>query len=157
MVVLSSCRESGERRTITVRPNRSLSWRQTKTLLLFFACVLSMVALYFWQLGAWMVMPFLGVELMVIVGAFYFHCLRSSRGESIEFGDEKVWIETREGRAGFSRPWVQVRLVGNSISGHPRRLIVGAHGRFLQIGSFLHDGEKELLAAVVEETATQRA
>ena len=157
MVDWNSRQEVGGRKRIIVRPNRSLTWGQTKALLLLFACAFCVVAIYFWQLGAWMVMPFLGVELIVLAGAFYFNSLRGSRGESIEFDEDKVWIETRNGWVSFSRAWIQVRLIRNSVVGRPSRLILGAHGRFLQIGEFLHDRERVLLAALVEETVAQGA
>ena len=156
MVAWSARQDSGAGRTITVKPNRSLTWGQTKTLLLGFASALLAVAAYFWHLGAWMVIPFLGVELLLIAGAFYFHSLRSSRGESIEFDEENMWVKTGSGRTGFPRPWIQVKVVRTGVPGHPNRLLVGAHGRFLQIGTFLHDRERELLASLVEETAAQR-
>lgn len=156
MVVRNNCRETGGREQITIKPNRSLTWPQTKRLLLLFLCVFLSVAGYFWHLGAWMVVPFLGIELAVLAGAFYINSLHGARGESIEFDGDRVWLRTRTGRAGFPRAWLQVRLLRNPVGDRPNRLIVGAHGRFMQIGSFLHDRERERLASMVERAAAQR-
>ena len=156
MVVRNSSQESGGDETITIKPNQSLTWSQTKRLLLLFLCVFLAVAGYFWQLGAWMVVPFLGAELALLAGAFYVHSLHSARGETIEFDGERVWFRTRAGRTGFPRAWLQVRLLKSPVGDRPNRLIVGAHGRFMQVGTFLHDRERERLASMVERAAAQR-
>ncbi len=156
MVATCSGKETGGTDTILVRPNSSLTWGQTKRLLLFFACALSAVALYFWQLGAWLVLPFLGAELALLAGGFYACCLQARRGESIAIDGDRVWVESRGGRAVFPRAWLQVRLVPHAVDGRPSRLLVGAHGRFLQVGAFLVDGERERLARLVERAAARK-
>ena len=51
-------------------PHRSLSPRGVRNVILGFAAALALVALYFTLLGAWVVLPFLGLELLLIWWAF---------------------------------------------------------------------------------------
>ena len=50
-----------------VSPNCALSWRTTKYLIWFFAACFAVVGAYFASLGAWLVLPFAGLELAVLV------------------------------------------------------------------------------------------
>jgi len=58
-----------------VRPNCALSWRTTKLVLLFFAGCFAALSAYFAAVGAWLVLPFAGLELAVLVAGFYLSAL----------------------------------------------------------------------------------
>ena len=68
----------------TIRPNCALSWRATKYLVLAFACCFGAIGVYFASLGAWLVLPFAGLELVVLAGGFYFSSLAGHAREVIE-------------------------------------------------------------------------
>jgi len=67
-----------------IRPNCALSWRITKLVLLFFSGCLVVVAAYFAALGAWLVLPFAGLELLVLAAGFYLNALAGHTREVIE-------------------------------------------------------------------------
>ena len=45
----------------------------------------------------------------------------------------------------FQRAWVRVKLEDAVVKGHPSRLIIGSHGRNVEIGSCLNEEEKRVL------------
>lgn len=55
---------------LTVRPNCALGWRTTKWLIAGFGLCLVVVASWFAALGAWLVVPFAGIELLVLAAGF---------------------------------------------------------------------------------------
>ena len=61
-------------------------------------------------------------------------------------GDQLI-IETGahelEHRYEFSCLWVRVNLSRSRYRHHPTRLFVGSHGRAIELGRFLTDGERE--------------
>ena len=67
---------------LVIQPNRSLSWSTTKGVFVFFALCLGLVAGYFYSLGAWLVIPFAGLELLIIGLGLYLQCCRAHQKDS---------------------------------------------------------------------------
>jgi uncharacterized membrane protein len=137
----------------TIRPNCALSWRATKYLVLFFACCFGAIGIYFASLGAWLVLPFAGLELFVLAGGFYFSSLAGHTREVIEI-EGPVARVLRGGRrpeqvAVFPANWTQVVLHRDPRGWYPSRLLLRCHGRGLEIGTKIVEAEKEELAAVL--------
>ena len=134
----------------TVRPNCALSWQTTKYVILFFAACFTAVGAYFASLGAWLVLPFAGLELAVLVAGFYFSALAGHSREVIELRGNELRV-LRGGRcpkevATFSRHWTRVVLVRDPRGWHPSRLVLRSHGRSLEIQTRLVEAEREKLA-----------
>ena len=121
----------------TVRPNCALSWRWTKLLILGFAGCLAAVGWYFASLGAWLVLPFAGLELVVLVAGFYLSALAGSTREVIEIQDSHLRVLRGGNRlrtvATLSRYWTRVALVRDPRGWHPSRLVLRCHGRSVEI------------------------
>jgi len=138
-----------------VRPNCAMSWRTTKYLIGFFAACLFAVGAYFSALGAWMVLPFAGLELAVLAAGFYFSALAGHQREIVEIVGPVVRV-MRGGRrlvevASFPANWTQVVLHRDSRGWYPGRLLLRCHGRWLQIAASVVEAEREELAAALEE------
>jgi len=85
-----------------VRPNCALSWRTTRLVLVFFTVCFAVVGVYFAALGAWLVLPFAGLELVVLVAGFYLSALAGHTHEVIEVVGSGTlgparWAATRRG------------------------------------------------------------
>jgi uncharacterized membrane protein len=65
MVVTS---ENNDEMTITLSPNRSATWQQSKWIIAIMVAVVMIIALAWTFMGAWLVLPFAGAE----VGLFAF-------------------------------------------------------------------------------------
>lgn len=132
--------------TLILKPNKSLSWKQSKLVFLFFAGALFLVSLYFTLIGAWLVIPFTGLELLVLGIGIYLQCHWAEQKHTIEIDSDSVRVSGwRKGEQPISFPlhWFQVKLLRNRNDWYPSRLIVGSHGRFVEVGSYLVDEERE--------------
>ncbi|WP_235272729.1 DUF2244 domain-containing protein [Methylotenera versatilis] len=139
---------------IIARPNNSLSPENSLKLMVVLAIVAFVVALGFAHVGAWLVLPFAGLELAAFAYAFYYVYLHSSDFESIAIDGDRVIIEKRSFRetsvTEFQRYWMQVhvRNIGRgkgvvSKSG----LFIGSHGKEVEFGKhFINDEQRVALA-----------
>ena len=158
MVSTDLCPEAHTRRVV-IRPNQSLSWRQSMVFLGAIAVPLLLVSVVLAWRGFWLVLPFAGVELAALFVCIYVvsHACRRCQVVSVDGSTVVVEKGKERGRqAGtggpdvrmaFARDWARVELVPASRRWHPRRLWIGASGKRVEIGEFLVDEEKVELAA----------
>jgi uncharacterized membrane protein len=136
--------------SIEIRPNCSLTVRGAR---MFFAsaCVVpfgmgGLLALK----GFWPVLPFAGLEMVLLAWALKVSMERRFHFQSIIVGDSEVSVESRERgrneRVVFQRHWAQVKLRRPAASLHPSRLTIESHGRQCELGSFLTEEERRGLA-----------
>jgi uncharacterized membrane protein len=122
------------------RRNDSLS---SNGRLLVFAFIFSVsmgIALGFALIGAWLVLPFAGLEMGILYLAFRYIDRRSGDFERIAIAGDRVEIEIREAGRGeryeLNRCWA--RLVG--VEGE--RLALRSHGREIEIGRHRNDEQR---------------
>ena len=132
-----------------VRPNCSLSWRNALRFYLGMITVSFGIAAGFaWQ-GAWLVLPFAGLEMLVLGAALYSVGRRCARWQLVSVCEDAVEVTEADAAAGrhrFSRAWARVELVPPAIRGYPARLLIRSHGRTVEIGDCLNEEEKHYLA-----------
>ncbi len=148
-MVESDVSPENNRRIFVIKPNRSLSWKQSKRVFFFLAACLVAVGFYFFLLGAWVVLPFAGLEVGLIGFVIYRQFQWASRQQVIEIEDDTVWIsenDSLENKIGFPAVWLQIKLNKDPYNWYPSRLYVGSHGRFVEIGKNLIESEREFLA-----------
>jgi uncharacterized membrane protein len=133
---------------LVIQPNRNLSWKTTKRVFLVITCCLLAVACYFFSLGAWLVTPFVGLELLVIGLGLYLQCLSAHQQQIIQIGEETISLSDCKGRqfASFPRAWLKVVQTRDPKGWYPSRLFIGSHGRFVEIGKNLVESERNKLA-----------
>jgi uncharacterized membrane protein len=100
--------------------------------------------------GYWPVLPFAGAELLVVGWALHASMARRHHRQTITIGENDVRIHTQDRRHDdevvFPRHWARVKLRRPFSRLHPSRLVIGSHGRELEIGSFLTEAERRGLA-----------
>lgn len=135
--------------TIRLAPHCSLS---TRGALYFYAsaCTTSFSVAGLMALrGWWPVLPFAGLE-MLLLGAVLWHSQRRRHHvEVITFTDERIEIDSKVAEkhsAVFPRHWAQVKLRRAASPLHPSRLLIVSHGRSFEVGSFLTEEERRDLA-----------
>jgi uncharacterized membrane protein len=141
-------------RRLTLKPNCSLSWCWVRRLAMGLACCILLVGGYWVSLGAWLVLPFTGVELLVLGLGFYLSSVAGHRREVIEIHGENLRI-MRGGRrldevARLSRYWTRASVLRDPSGWYPSRLVLRCHGRCIEIGAFLVEAEREELAAALQ-------
>ena len=121
------------------------------TLVFVGICIAALaVAIRFWLLGAWMVLPITLLE-MVVLGTAFFLIERSTRFcETIELTAESVSVVQRDwkSRKVWSYPtyWVQVIFRQDPKEWYPSHLYLRSHGDCVEIGACLNDEERSRLS-----------
>ncbi|MGH8285490.1 MAG: DUF2244 domain-containing protein [Steroidobacteraceae bacterium] len=135
---------------IELAPHCSLSVRGA---LVFFGglCAVSFgIAGMFAVQGFWPVLPFAGLEMLVLAWALRASFARRRFTEAITISERDVLIELcdreRRSQIVFSRHWAQVKLRSPVSRLHPSRLTIESHGRALEVGRFLTEEERRGLA-----------
>ena len=136
---------------IVILPNRSLSARAMVWVLTAYVGLRAVIAFAFSVAGAWMILPFAGLEAVVVVAVFYYLvCHRGNDEELVVLAEDKVNIIKRAGQSQsqyeFPRYWAQVSLERSRDGWYPSRLVVRSHGRMVEVGAAIRDEDKPALA-----------
>ena len=136
---------------IVIRPNRSLSFRGMVWLFLAYLGLMAVIGLGFLGAGAWMVLPFAGVEAVLIFLIFYFVVYRHTNDhELVIIEGETVSVISQKGSSQshheFPRYWAKLKLERDEYSWYPSRLKLGCYGRLVEIGSGLGEQDRQVLA-----------
>ncbi|MCG6871381.1 MAG: DUF2244 domain-containing protein [Gammaproteobacteria bacterium] len=133
-----------------VRPNCSLSAPATWLFVaaVFLTCMA--IGIGFLAAGAWLVLPFAGLEVTALALAFWWLRRRSGDFEEVRVhGGRLSVLQRRFGREErFESPaaWARVRLHAGRSSWQPVRLWLRCHGREMELGIDLTDGARRCLA-----------
>lgn len=126
------------------RRNNSLTSTGRLTVFAFLFVVSVGIASAFALLGAWPVLPFAGIEMLVLFLALRWIERRAADYERIAIAGDRVEIEICEaGRARsheLSRSWAQL------VSRNGADLALRSHGREIEIGRHLSDDQRLALA-----------
>lgn len=108
-------------------------------------CLLSLlIAAGFAVAGAWMIIPFAGLEMAALLTAAAVFLRRAGDFERVAVQGDRILVEVRErGLAEqfeFHRGWARV------VTGNAGRLALRSHGRTVEIGRYCSDEGRQLLA-----------
>ena len=134
--------------SLTTRRNCSMPPQALVWLLVFTACLSFAIGIGFAWVGAWPVLPFMGLEVATLATAFCVHARHSADCERIVVRDGVMRVEVRDaGRMSvhsFHPGWVRL---DTQRAGADVRIGVRSHGRELEIGRHLDAPGRSLLAA----------
>ncbi|MDF1644083.1 MAG: DUF2244 domain-containing protein [Pseudomonadales bacterium] len=134
---------------ILLQPNMSASWRTNLMVVGFLTFMCTVVSSYMWYLGAVLVLPFAGAEviLLAVATGFFFH--KNSFREVIHFYEDEVVIEKGrrypERHWKIQRNWVQLFVRNADHIRYLPTVSLGSMGRSIEIGEFLNEEDKEEL------------
>lgn len=144
---------------IIARHNNSLTPKASVKLLLALAGIILVVGFGFARIGAWLVLPFAGLEILAFAYAFHYIYLHSGDFESITIENDSVVVEKRDYKEVttivFQRHWAQVSLrevasVGGVIG--KSGLFIRSHGKEVEFGKdFMNDEQRVLLARELKQ------
>jgi uncharacterized membrane protein len=146
--VVATTAEEPMLRRIDLLPNCSLT---PGGALFFFAGIAAVsltVAGFFVLSGFWPVLPFAGLELGLLGWALASSLKRRHWTQTIEIDAARVVVETRGPRGTerheYPRHWASVKL-SSPPGWYPARLLLGSHGRMIEVGAFLTEEERRRL------------
>ena len=139
---------------IIATPNNSLSPSDSVKLLAAMAAVALLIAFGFAHVGAWLVLPFAGLEILAFSYAFYYVHLHSGDFESITIENDRVVVERKSYNKlttmVFQRYWAQISVRNveskKGVSGKSG-LFISSHGNEVEFGrNFINDEQRIELA-----------
>lgn len=148
-MVQQDTRHSPPTHQFILSPNSSLTWQQAKQVIAAVAAVELLIGGAFFWVGMSLVLPFSGLEVLVLAIAFYHCLLHGARREVVRVESDRVIVRKGRNRLdeerAFQRAWVRVNLIAGA-GWYPSRLTLRSHGQELEIGQFLTEEEREELA-----------
>ena len=131
------------------RRNNSLDSTGRTLVFAFLFAVSVGIAGAFAMLGAWLILPFAGLEMLVLYLAFRYVDRHAADYERVAIEGERVEIERFEAgrtrRFEFNRSWARVVA-----SGDGNRLALRSHGRELEIGCHMNAAQRRELARALK-------
>jgi len=139
---------------ITLWPYRSLSLGGFRILIAVLTCLMGLIGLGFYLIGAWPVLGFLGLEIFIVWYAFKWNYRSGQLVETVAITPKQVDI-TRTDWRGHSKTiclnglWIKAEL--DTKEKKRCRLYLRQHANKLEIGAFMPPAEKPSLAIALNE------
>ncbi|MCA3245827.1 MAG: DUF2244 domain-containing protein [Tagaea sp.] len=139
---------------LTLRPHRSLSPRGFAWLMGLLCAVSFVAGLVFFLAGAWPVLGFLGVDVLLVWLAFRANYARGRQHERVVVYEDRLEIERVDPKGRIAvetwQPyWLKVDLAQRP--GHPAAVRLRSHGKTTWLGAFLPIEEREPVARMIDE------
>jgi len=135
---------------IHIRPNRSLPPQEFLPLFIAVSAVLVTIGVGFALLGAWPVLPFAGIEIVVVGLVFRWLYRHHDDEEQVVVSADRVRVVRRCGGheqvTEYNRYWARVSVAPAASIGQPMQLRIGSHGRFVEIGAEVREEDRRRLA-----------
>ncbi len=153
MVKIESNKENNFYR-ILIRPNQSISWKSSLVFIIVIAFTCLSIGIGFAYVGATLILPFAGLEIIIVGFCVYLVLNKTSQQEVVTLSKDKLIIE--KGAYKIKKVWKYVRL-WSYISverphhpWYPAQIVVTSQGERVPLGSFLNEEEKEALISSLE-------
>lgn len=133
-----------------IRRPHALSRRGLRWVFAACAAVNAAVATGFSALGAWLVVPFAGLEVVVVGAALALVARQRSDYELVVVDDARLHIVRRAGGqrecVALSRYWARVSLARGNYGWYPSRLFIRSHGRAIEVGAWMTEDARKAFA-----------
>ncbi len=141
--------------SVTLTPHRSLEGPAFKILMGVVVFLNLAIAALFFKLGAWLVFPFLGLDVLLLWLAFKVNTRAAERSEHIIIEGDAVKLLSRlrdeaPVETVFNRRWLRVKLEYDEAREMVGRLFLVSRGKMIEIASFLGAEERESLAQALK-------
>jgi uncharacterized membrane protein len=137
---------------ITARRNNSLSSSGRLRVFGFILAVsLGIASAFALVFGAWLILPFAGLEMLGLYLAFHYVERHAADYERVAIEGDKLNVEVLDGgrvsRVEFNRYWAQVLCAGDG-----SRLVLRSHGRELDIGRHMNEEQRLAMGRELDRT-----
>ncbi|WP_193164354.1 DUF2244 domain-containing protein [Microbulbifer hainanensis] len=143
---------------ILLQPNQSLSFSGNLWVFVSLVAVSLGISLAFALAGAWMILPFAGLELLLLAVLFGYVYMESTRREVIRINGERVVLDCCKGHRQqsvyhqeFSRGSLAVLVRMGSSATEPASVSFAGPEGCLEVGDFLTDAERANLIRKLNE------
>jgi len=142
-------------RYVVLMPNASLSFQQAMMFFAGISVVSLTIGLLFYFMGLWLVLPFSGLELLILGYCLILTMRKCGLREVITVTDKVIRVERGLNKAETQRElplgWVRVELEKPKYKGYPENLVLKSHGKRIEVGCFLIESERKKLATQLKK------
>ena len=153
MVKIESNKEKDFHR-ILIRPNQSISWKSSIVFILVIAFTCLTIGLGFAYVGATLILPFAGLEVLFVGICVYLVLNKTSQQEVITLSKDKLIIEKGAYKikqvCEYFRLWSYISVERPRHPWYPAHIVVTSKGERVPLGDFLNEQEKEELVSNLE-------
>jgi uncharacterized membrane protein len=139
--------------SVTFKPNCSLTQSGKVKVVLLLTIIPCCIAIGFSLLGAWLVLPFVGLEIFALGYAFYHVNSHESDYESISIDGDSLLVERCTGEVvsqyQLNPYWASV--VRHEQPNGELRLGLLSHGKEIEVGRYLTRKQRESLAEQLQK------
>ena len=153
MVKIESNKEKDFHR-ILIRPNQSISWKSSIVFILVIAFTCLTIGFGFAYVGATLILPFAGLEVLFVGICVYLVLNKTSQQEVITLSKDKLTIEKGAYKIKkvweYFRLWSYISVERPQHPWYPAHIVVTSKGERVPLGDFLNEQEKEELVSNLE-------
>lgn len=138
---------------VTFKPNSALTAVSKQKVIILLTVIPCVIGIAFCFLGAWLVLPFVGLEIVALAYAFYYVNRHEADYESISIDGDSLVVERCIGenvtQQVINPYWVKV--IQHELPNGELHLYLQSHGKVIEIGSYLTRKQRELLARQLKQ------
>jgi len=134
---------------IILQPHPPISWRSNVRIVMAVAILAISFGIGFALAGAWLILPFAGLEVLLLFSLLYYVCLKARTQEVVLFSDTEVRVQ--RGRQlpvsewCCQRFWCRLSIYTPQHPWYSNRIRLRCHANEVEVGSFLSDKDKQKL------------
>lgn len=152
MVELLSSDDEGTRYLLT--PNRSMSWKGNMRIWLALLLLSALIVTGFSLIGAWVILPFAGLELAALAAGFYYSSRQCQKQEVLVLGPSGIRLEKgikrKEAEWEMPRQYTRVWQDEPRHPFTPSKLHLQFRDQEISLGSFLNLDDTDALLAILQ-------
>lgn len=141
---------------LLLTPNRSLSWRGNVRIWLGLALLSAIIGMGWALAGAWMILPFAGLELLAVAYGIYVTSRNCQQQEVLTLTGDTILVEKGRRRKQqqwtLPKPYTRLRLEAPRHPFAPARLFLCHRDHLIALGNFLNIEDTELLIRTLESS-----
>lgn len=141
-------------RRYLLTPNRSMSWRGNMRIWLGLFVLSAIIVTGFSLIGAWVILPFAGLELAALAGGFYYTSRQCQKQEVLVLSPSAIRLE--KGIKRKEAEWEMPRQYTRVLRDEPRhpftpsKLHLQFRDEIITLGSFLNLEDTDALLAILQ-------
>jgi uncharacterized membrane protein len=139
--------------SVTFKPNSSLTADGKLKVILLLSVIPCLIGIGFSAMGVWLVMPFVGIELLALAYAFYYVNTHEGDYETITIDGDKLKIETciqgQVKQQDLNVYWT--KLVQRELENGELHLGFISHGKEINVGKYLTRAQRETIAVQLKK------
>lgn len=139
---------------LLLRPNRSITWPGLVRVWAALTAFSALIATGMFLIGAWVVVPFTGLELAALGAGLYYTARKCARKEVLVIAGDDLCLEKglyrREAQWTLPRRHTRVHVVPASHSLLPPKFYLRHRDVDVSLGQFLNRADSQKLLAILE-------